>query len=104
MPFSVSLHHHQIRAHQRHLPERVQSLGRYPSAGGVGLKVKRGKIARRQLRLQVEEEQWVEEMLKRCWDQLQSGMPEHLGPTQAQSLDAVLKDEPTVSVNEVPSG
>jgi hypothetical protein len=63
------------------------------SSPSAGLKVKRSKMARRQLKLQVEEEQWMGEMLKRCWDQLQSDVP-------TQSLDAVLK-EPVVAVEEI---
>ena len=75
-------------------------MGATPSSG---LKVKRSKIARRQLKLQVEEEQWIDEMLKRCWDQLQPGQ-EGLAPVQAQSLDAVLKEGPSVAVTELRSG
>ena len=55
-------------------------------------------MARRQLKLQIEEEQWMDEMLKRCWDQLQ---PEGAVSAPAQSLDAVLKSEPRVVVNEI---
>ncbi len=79
------------------------SLAPTGAAPSSGLKVKRSKIARRQLKLQVEEEQWMDEMLKRCWDQLQPGQ-EGLGPMSTQSLDAVLKDGPTVSVTELRSG
>ncbi|KAK5175613.1 uncharacterized protein LTR77_000752 [Saxophila tyrrhenica] len=76
-------------------------LGATPSSG---LKVKRSKIARRQLKLQVEEEQWMDEMLKRCWDQLQPAQQGQVS-TPTQSLDAVLKEGPTVSVTELrPSG
>ena len=46
-------------------------LGANASAGRAGLKVKRSKMARRQMKLQFEEEKWMEEMLKRCWDRLQ---------------------------------
>lgn len=66
------------------------------------MKVKRSKIARKQLKLQVEEEQWMGEMLKRCWDQLQPGGAVGVGMADVptQSLDAVLK-EPVVAVEEI---
>ena len=53
--------------------------------------------------LQLEEEQWMEEMLKRCWDQLQPAQQAGLMPVPTQSLDAVLKSEPSVAVQEVVS-
>lgn len=74
-------------------------LAAIPSSG---LKVKRSKIARRQLKLQVEEEQWMDEMLKRCWDQLQPADDDPM-MVPTQSLDAVLKAGPTVAVTELRS-
>lgn len=74
-------------------------IGATPSSG---LKVKRSKIARRQLKLQIEEQQWMDEMLKRCWDQLPPGQ-EALASLQPRSLDAMLKDGPTVAVTELRS-
>jgi hypothetical protein len=65
------------------------------------LKVKRGKMARRQMTLQIEEEKWMDEMLKRCWDQLQPAQQAGLMPVPTQSLDAVLKAEPSIAVKEV---
>lgn len=59
------------------------------------MKVKRSKMAKQQMRLKVEEEKWVEEMLK-CMDSL-----------QAVNLDAARAeaDEPSVlSLNEIPKG
>ena len=76
-------------------------LGANPSAGRAGLNVKRSKMARRQLKLQIEEEQWMEEMLKRCWDQLQPEEQAGLMPVPAQTLDAVMKAQPSVAVSEV---
>lgn len=76
-------------------------IGANPSAGRAAMKVKRGKMARRQMTLQLEEEQWMEEMLKRCWDQLQPAPQAGLMPVPTQSLDAVLKAEPSVAVKEV---
>jgi hypothetical protein len=78
-------------------------IGANPSAGRAGMKVKRSKLARRQMTLQLEEEQWMEEMLKRCWDQLQPAQQAGLMPVPAQSLDAVLKAEPSVAVEVVVS-
>ena len=64
-----------------------------------GIKVKRSKMARRQMKVQLEEEQWLEEMMKKCCDQssLQNDC-------FTQSLDAVLRTEPTVAIGEVLSG
>lgn len=47
-------------------------LGRVGSSisSESGMKVKRGAVARRQMGLQLGEEQWMEQMLRRCWDQL----------------------------------
>ncbi|EME83434.1 uncharacterized protein MYCFIDRAFT_81700 [Pseudocercospora fijiensis CIRAD86] len=69
--------------------------------GAPGIKVKRSKMARKQMKLKVEEEQWMESMLQQCREQLQ---PEQAGgvtliPTQ--SLDAALKAEPRATVAEV---
>lgn len=70
-----------------------------------GMKVKRSKMARRQMRLKMEEEQWMQEMVKKCWDQLQpaaTDAPQTVREVvSAQSLDAVLKAEPAVAVKEV---
>ena len=75
------------------------------AAGGKGMKVKRSKLAKRQMKLEVEEGQWMDEMLKRCWDQLQ---PEpHAGvvgvAAPVRSLDAVLKEGTVVAAREVES-
>lgn len=72
-----------------------------PLGGTPGMKVKRSKLARQQMRLQVEEEQWMEDMLKKCWDQLQPTVEAGLLPVPTQSLNAVLKAGPAVSVDEV---
>ena len=75
-------------------------LGANPSAGRAGLKMKRSKMARRQMKLEVEHEQWMEEMLKRCWDQLQPDEEGGLMPVSIQALKE-LKLEPHVTINEV---
>jgi hypothetical protein len=76
-------------------------LGAIPSSG---LKVKRSKIARRQMRLQIEEEQWIEEMMNRTWDQLQPAVQKELRSLSAQSLDAVLKADSSITVRELEPG
>lgn len=75
------------------------------AAGGKGMKVKRSKLAKRQMRLEAEEEAWMEQMLRRCWDQLQ---PEEakgrvVVPVEARSLDAVLKAGAVVAERELES-
>ncbi|KAK4626841.1 hypothetical protein CLAFUW4_04824 [Fulvia fulva] len=72
-----------------------------PCGGTPGIKIKRSKMAKRQMKVQIEEEQWMEEMLKTCWQQLQPAVDSGLLPASTQSLDAVLKAAPTVFVNEI---
>lgn len=72
-----------------------------PMGGTPGIKVKRSKIARKQLRLQVEEEQWMETMLRRCLEELQTVQRAACLPSATLSLNAVLKEGPSVAVCEV---
>ena len=58
-------------------------------------------MARRQRTLQIEEDKWMDEMLKRCWNQLQPAQKACLMQAPTQSLDAVLKVGPSVAVKEV---
>ncbi|RMX74067.1 hypothetical protein D0869_12971 [Hortaea werneckii] len=74
-----------------------------PLGGTPMTKVKRSKMARRQMKLQVEEEQWMEEMMKKC-DELSLDSGSGVRPKSTQSLDAVLKAEPDVSVKELSAG
>ncbi|KAK3721772.1 hypothetical protein LTR37_002937 [Vermiconidia calcicola] len=81
-------------------------IGTRSSAGKAKQKVKRCKIAQRQIKLQFGEEQWTEEMQRRCWDQLQPGdsaVQESTLPIPARCLDAGLKLDATVSVEELRS-
>lgn len=73
------------------------------AAGGQGMKVKRSRFAKRQMKLEVEEEAWMEEMLKRCWDQLQPEQKAGVVAVPARSLDAVLKEGTVVAEREVES-
>lgn len=73
------------------------------AAGGKGMKVQRSKLAKRQMKLEVEGEAWMEEMLKRCWDQLQSDQKAGMMPVPPRSLDAVLKEGTVVAQQEVES-
>lgn len=70
-----------------------------PLGGTPMTKVKRSKMARRQTKLQVEEDRWIEEMLNKCCDQLACESGSISVP--AQSLDAVVKNGATVEVNEI---
>jgi len=72
-------------------------LGSTP--GTPGMKIKRSKMARRQMRLQVEQEAWTEQMLKQCWEQLQPTTEQ--GLLAPQSLDAMAKSGAIMAVNEV---
>lgn len=73
------------------------------AAGGQGMKVKRSKLAMRQMKLEVEEEAWMGEMLKRCWDQLQPEPKGGIISVPTRSLDAVLKEGAVVAEREVES-
>lgn len=76
-------------------------LGAKPPSEGSGMRLRRGRGRSRQMSLQVEEDSWIEEMLKRCCDQwppteLREGAP-------SQALDEMLRKEPTVAVSQVQS-
>lgn len=73
------------------------------AAGGKGMKLKRSKLAKRQMRLEFEEAAWMGEMLKRCWDQLQPEQKGGIMPVPARRLDAVLKEGTVVAEREVES-
>lgn len=75
-----------------------------PMGGTPGMKVKRSKMAKQQMRLKVEEEKWVEEMMK-CMNSLQIASLEAAvavanEPT-VTSLDAMAKGGSVVAVSEV---
>jgi hypothetical protein len=57
-----------------------------PMGGTPGMKIKRGKMAKQQMRMKLEEEKWIEEMMK-CMNSLQ------LASLEAACSEA---DEPTV--------
>lgn len=75
-----------------------------PMGGTPGMKVKRSKMAKQQMRMKVEEEKWVEEMLK-CMDSLQMVSLETArvvaGEPSIVSLDAVNKGGSVVAISEV---
>lgn len=75
-----------------------------PMGGTPGMKVKRSKMAKQQMRMKVEEEKWVEEMLK-CMDSLQMVSLEAArvvaGEPSIVSLDAVNKGGSVVAISEV---
>lgn len=74
------------------------------SSGRASTKVKRSKMARRQLKLQIEEEEWKGAMLKRCWTELQPAVEAGVVTIPAQSLDAVPKDQSSVVIKELDAG
>jgi len=75
-----------------------------PLGGIPTTKVKRSKMARRQMRLQVEEEQWMEAMLKKCSEQLHIADEAVPLVVATQNLNDVVKAAPMVAVSEVPAG
>lgn len=78
-------------------------LGAKPSSEGSDIKLKRGRGPTRQMNLHMEEEQWMNEMLKRCWDQMQPAEQNSSMPVPSESLDGVLKTEPPVTITQVHS-
>ena len=70
------------------------------SCGGTpGIKLKRSRMARKQMSMQREEAEWVEVMMKQVWDTLQPALEVETHPTQM--MDAGLKLAPAIAVNEV---
>lgn len=73
-----------------------------PMGGTPGMKVKRSKMAKQQMRLKLEEEKWIEEMMK-CMNSLQlanleAACSEADEPT-VLSLDAMAMSGPVVAAN-----
>ncbi|KAK0321544.1 hypothetical protein LTR82_007512 [Friedmanniomyces endolithicus] len=66
-----------------------------PRDGSPNMKVKRSKMARRQARLEVEGEEWIEAMLEKL------AIEQSTTPTPAQHEDPELKSEAVVRVSEV---
>ncbi|KAF2215758.1 hypothetical protein CERZMDRAFT_104893 [Cercospora zeae-maydis SCOH1-5] len=73
-----------------------------PCGGTPGIKIKRSRMARKQMSLQLEEAEWVECMMKQVWETLQPVIDTAMLPTQSLDAVAVLKAEPVVAVNELP--
>ncbi|CAK3745768.1 Hypothetical predicted protein [Lecanosticta acicola] len=71
-----------------------------PLGGTPGMRIKRSKMAKRQMKLKKEEEQWMEDMLRTAIDQLT--IEPNLVALSPQSLDAVLSGNvPAISVSEI---
>lgn len=77
-------------------------LGATPSSEGSAMKVKRGRGQNRKMSLQFEGERW-EDMLNRCWNQIQSAEESGVIQFPSGSLDDVLKEEPIVTISQVPT-
>jgi hypothetical protein len=75
-----------------------------PMGGTPGMKVKRSKMAKHQMRLKLEEEKWVEEMMK-CMNSLQMASLDaacsESGEPTVLNLDAVTKSGSVVNVNQL---
>lgn len=73
-----------------------------PIGGTPGMKIKRSKMARRQMKLQREEEAWMEEMLRTSSERLRNEVRvTERTASSVDSLAAVLKDVPAVSIDEI---
>jgi hypothetical protein len=75
-----------------------------PMGGTPGMKVKRSKMAKHQMRLKLEEEKWVEEMMK-CMNSLQMASSDaacsESGEPTVLNLDAITKSGSVVNVNQI---
>jgi hypothetical protein len=69
-----------------------------PCGGTPGIRLKRSRMARKQMKLKVEEEQWMESMLKQVWDTLQPPDTMEMRDMEPESLD---KAGPAVAVSEI---
>jgi hypothetical protein len=69
-----------------------------PVGGAPGMKVKRSKMARRQMRLKVEEEAWMAQMFRTL-----SGESDATAPMATQTSDSVMKSNVDVRVRELVS-
>lgn len=78
-------------------------MGSRPPSEGSAVKLKRGRAGTRQASLQMEEEQWIEEMMKRCSIQLPPAEQHQSKTTLLPTLSTVPKDKPTVTVTQIPS-
>ena len=72
-----------------------------PLGGKPRMKVKRSKMAKRQMKLKIEEEQWMESILENCRAELQPAVKSRLLPVRTQKQDAAVKTVPTVAISEV---
>lgn len=78
----------------------LQPLSPATSNGSGRVRVQRGYVARRQKSLQLEEEQWMTEMLKKCWIEMQSG---EQGTSARPTVDSKVVGETVVAVDEIPA-
>ena len=72
-----------------------------PSGVKTGMKVKRSKMARRQMKMKLEEEQWRESMFENCGDKSEPAAEGRLLPMPIQRLDAAVKAVPIVAISEL---
>ncbi|KAK8217504.1 hypothetical protein M8818_001262 [Zalaria obscura] len=74
------------------LPTFCYFTGATPvSTVNAGMPIKRSKLAKKQLRMKKEEEQWVEQMVQACWRNLNPS-----NPSLPESIEAVLSRMSTV--------
>ncbi|SMQ45290.1 unnamed protein product [Zymoseptoria tritici ST99CH_3D7] len=72
-----------------------------PCGGQPGMKIKRSKMAKRQMKLQREEEAWIAEMLRACNEELQYENDVGERIDSQQSIEAAMKNTPGIAVNEI---
>jgi hypothetical protein len=71
-------------------------LGRQPMT-----KLKRSKMAKRQMKLKAEADYWIEEVLTQCWDALHPVTDQPVLNSSGYTLDASVKTCALVSVSEL---
>ena len=81
-----------------------ETSGANPSSARACPNVTGSNMTQRQMKLQIEKEQWEGEMLERFYGELQAPAQARVVPLQNQSLKAKLKDEPSVVIKEIDPG
>ena len=76
-------------------------VGTDPTASKAKLKSRRGRDKVRGLPPPIEEDQRMDEMVKRCWLQLQPDLVDSVTDVSTRALDTVIKTMPRVKINEI---
>ncbi|WPG99948.1 Hypothetical protein R9X50_00277100 [Acrodontium crateriforme] len=73
-----------------------------PMGGPPGMKIKRSKMARRQMRMKREAKEWMDAMVKQCWNIPEPTIRGLTPVSSTHSMESVLKTCATAAVKEMP--